>query len=194
MKMKQTIILLVFASMVGLTSCKVKPNVKKAKVENKKEVTVQKETKVVETPKVFTELKWYTSFEEASKLSNEQNKPIFAFFTGSDWCGWCIRLQKNVFAKPAFVEWANDNVILLELDFPKRTQLPEELKMQNYELANLFQVRGYPTVWLFTTGFNQETQKVEIAPLGSTGYPSGAVAGKEEVKFLSDANAILKNK
>jgi len=140
------------------------------------------------------ELKWYTSFEEASKLSNETKKPIFAFFTGSDWCGWCTRLQANVFAKQEFIDWAEKNVILLELDFPRRTQLAPELQQQNNELASLFQVRGYPTVWLFTTGFNATTQKVEINPLGSTGYPSGAEAGKEEVKFISDANAILNNK
>lgn len=140
------------------------------------------------------DLKWHTSFDDASALSQKEGKPIFAFFTGSDWCGWCIRLQKNVFAKEAFIHWAQDNVILLELDFPKRTQISAELKKQNQELASLLQVRGYPTVWLLNTSFNKETNKVEIAPLGSTGYPRGAIAGKEEVKFLSDANAIMKNK
>ena len=140
------------------------------------------------------DLKWHTSFDEASALSRKEGKPIFAFFTGSDWCGWCIRLQKNVFAKEAFIHWAQDNVILLELDFPKRTQIAPELKQQNAELAGLLQVRGYPTVWLLNTTYNKETKKIEIAPLGSTGYPSGAVAGKEEVKFIQDANRILANK
>lgn len=140
------------------------------------------------------ELKWYTDFEEARLLATKENKVIFAFFTGSDWCGWCIRLQKNVFAKPAFIAWADKNVILLELDFPKRTQLPAKLKEQNQGLAQAFQVRGYPTVWLFNADVNKETQKVELKAYGSGGYPSGAEAGKEEVKFIADMNKILTNK
>ncbi len=139
-------------------------------------------------------LEWHTDFEKARKIATEENKPIFAFFTGSDWCGWCIRLQKNVFAKKDFIDWAEENVVLLELDFPKRTQLPEDLKQQNYELASLLKVRGYPTVWFLNTTLNNDTKKVEIAPLGSTGYPSGAVAGKEEVKFIQDANRIIAKK
>lgn len=139
-------------------------------------------------------LKWYQKFEEASELSMKTQKPIFAFFTGSDWCGWCMRLQSTVFAKDAFKIWADQEVILLELDFPRRKELPEDIKQQNYELASIFQVRGYPTVWIFNTTFNATTQKLEIAPLGSTGYPSGAEVGKEEDKFIEDANAILNNK
>lgn len=140
------------------------------------------------------DLEWHTDFNKASELSIKQNKPIFAFFTGSDWCGWCIRLQKNVFAKEAFIHWAQDNVILMELDFPKRTAISDELRQQNQELARLLQVRGYPTVWILNTSFNKEKNNLEIAQLGSTGYPSGAVAGKEEEKFLSNMEAIMKNK
>ena len=57
------------------------------------------------------------------------------FFTGSDWCGWCIRLQKEVFFKPEFKKWANKNVVLVELDFPKRTKLDEKTLRQNRKLA-----------------------------------------------------------
>lgn len=140
------------------------------------------------------ELKWHTDFEEARLLALKENKVVFAFFTGSDWCGWCTRLQKNVFAKTAFVEWADKNVVLLELDFPRRTQLPAKLKEQNQGLAQAFQIRGYPTIWLFNADVNKETQKVELKAYGSGGYPSGAVAGKEEVKFIADMNKILANK
>ncbi len=151
--------------------------------------------KNIASPKPKTEeLKWYTDFDVARKLAQKENKVIFAFFTGSDWCGWCRRLQTNVFAKPAFVEWANKNVILLELDFPKRKQLPENLKKQNYELASAFQVRGYPTVWLFNADYDKKTNKVDLKAYGSGGYPSGAVSGKEEVKFIADMNRILNNK
>ena len=90
---------------------------------------------------------WYTNLDSAVALSNETKKPIFGFFTGSDWCGWCIKLQREVFAKPAFIEWASANVILLELDFPRTKVLPVELKEQNQKLQAAFGVQGYPTIW-----------------------------------------------
>mgnify|MGYP000058789034 CR=1 FL=1 len=55
----------------------------------------------------------------SSKISTETKKPLMLFFTGSDWCGWCIRLQKEVFLTDDFKKWAVDNVILVDVDFPK---------------------------------------------------------------------------
>jgi protein disulfide-isomerase len=139
-------------------------------------------------------LVWHTDFTKANELSTKTGKPIFAFFTGSDWCGWCRKLQAAVFVKPDFIKWANEKVILLELDFPRRTQLPDTLKQQNQQLAGVFKVRGYPTCWLFNTTKNTETNQVNIVAYGSLGYPSGAIKGKEEVKFIETANGILANK
>lgn len=136
-------------------------------------------------------LTWYTDLKDAHKLSDESGKPIFGFFTGSDWCGWCMRLQREVFAKDAFVEWANDNVILLELDFPKRKVLPDEIKAQNQNLQRAFKVTGYPTVWLFRSTMDAETEHFSLAAIGKLGYPRGAEKGKEEVKFIETANGIL---
>lgn len=155
---------------------------------------VNKNGNTIVEPNAPKELKWYTDFDEARKLAKQENKVVFAFFTGSDWCGWCTRLKKNVFSKPAFKEWAEKNVILLELDFPRRTQLPEKLKQQNAQLQQAFGVRGYPTVWLFNADYNKTTKKIELNAYGSGGYPSGAVAGKEEVKFIENMNAILLKK
>lgn len=134
---------------------------------------------------------WYTELATVHEISKSTNKPIFGFFTGSDWCGWCHKLQKDVFAKKDFIEWANKNVILLELDFPKRKQLPAALAQQNAGLQQAFQVRGYPTCWLFFTAIDQTTNNYNLTALGSLGYPQGAEPGKEEVKFLADANLIL---
>lgn len=137
------------------------------------------------------ELTWYTDIDSAYVQSTTTKKPIFAFFTGSDWCGWCHKLQREVFAKPAFVEWAQDNVILLELDFPRRKQLPEETIQQNRMLQQFFQVRGFPTIWLFYLTHNAEKKTFEVSALGSLGYPPNAERGKEEVAFLQQANSIL---
>lgn len=139
-------------------------------------------------------LVWYTDYMTVHEISKSSNKPIFAFFTGSDWCGWCHKLQRDVFAKQEFIDWANKNVVLLELDFPKRKQLPEALAQQNYSLQQQFSVRGYPTIWLFYSNKDEATNSFQLTALGSLGYPQGAELGKEEVKFLSDANLILANK
>lgn len=139
-------------------------------------------------------LVWHTSLQKADSLSKLSNKPIFAFFTGSDWCGWCHKLQRDVFAKPEFIAWAKKNVILLELDFPRNKQLSPELTQQNNSLQQAFGISGYPTIWLFFMGKDENTQQKTLAGLGSLGYPEGAQPGKEEVKFLANANLILQNK
>ncbi len=139
-------------------------------------------------------LVWYTSLQEVHEISTKSNKPIFAFFTGSDWCGWCKRLQANVFAKPEFIEWAIKNVILLELDFPRAKPLTPELTKQNSELQQALGVRGYPTVWLMYTEKVDSTNAINLNTLGSLGYPQGAEPGKEQVKFLSDAAQVLATK
>lgn len=137
---------------------------------------------------------WYTSIEEAQKKSEATHKPIFALFTGSDWCVWCHKLENDVFAKAAFVKWAKDKVILLELDFPRTKKLAPELAQQNNELQQAFKVGGFPTVWLFYMTGDIATKKMNINALGSLGYPQGAEPGKEEVKFLGDANTLLAKK
>lgn len=113
---------------------------------------------------------WLVRIDEAYDISQKTGKPILANFTGSDWCGWCKRLSAAVFDKPAFKTWAKDNVVLLELDFPRRKQLPGEIRAQNQSLQQAFQVRGYPTIWVFNLEKDQENGKFMIEALGKTGY------------------------
>lgn len=138
-------------------------------------------------------LTWYTDINKAHELSQKQKKPVFAFFTGSDWCGWCHRLEQNVFDKPGFQAWAKKNVIMLEVDFPRRKQLPEELAKQNNGLQQFFNVQGYPTIWIFNIDKDKTNGKFNIAALGQLGYPS-AQPGQEEAVFLKNANELLQNK
>ena len=137
------------------------------------------------------QLEWHTDMAKAYDISKATNKPIFAFFTGSDWCGWCHKLQREVFAKPEFIDWAKKSVVLVELDFPRRKELPPELVQQNYSLQQAFGVRGYPTIWVFDLNKDEATKKFTITALGSLGYPSAAETGKEEVKFLKDARLVM---
>lgn len=127
---------------------------------------------------------WMVSIEKAQAISKESGKPIMANFTGSDWCGWCKRLTANVFSKPEFKKWADDNVVLLELDFPRRTRLPQEIQAQNQSLQRAFKVSGYPTVWVFYLQENAETGQMNIDPLGRTGYKASAQEFIQEVEGM----------
>jgi thioredoxin-related protein len=138
------------------------------------------------TVKAQEDMTWHTDMAKASELSMKEKKPLMLFFTGSDWCGWCIRLQKEVFKKEEFIKWAKQNVILVELDFPKKTAQEEALKQQNYQMQQIFQVKGYPTVWLVNPEKTAEG-KINLSALGSTGY----VAGGPE-KWLEGVNSIIK--
>jgi thioredoxin-related protein len=133
------------------------------------------------------ELTWETNLEKASQVSMKTKKPLLLFFTGSDWCGWCIRLQNEVLKTPDFAAWAKENVVLVELDFPRRSpQLPETQK-QNMELQQIFEVRGYPTVWFANP--TKKDGKINLDKLGSTGYVAGGPS-----KWLEGANQILAQK
>ena len=133
------------------------------------------------------ELVWHTDVNKAIELSVKTEKPLFMFFTGSDWCGWCKRLVKEVFVKPEFTTWASKNVVLVELDFPRRTKLSAELQKQNRELGQMFGVRGYPTIWFITPEVT--AGKVNFNKLGSQGYVAGGPKA-----WIAGANKILKNK
>ncbi len=133
------------------------------------------------------ELVWNNNLNKAMEISKKTKKPLLLFFTGSDWCGWCIRLQTEVFKKPEFVTWAKDNVVLVELDFPRRTALSAELTAQNNELQQFFAVQGYPTVWFVNA--TSVDGKVNFDKLGSTGYLAGGPSA-----WLDVANGIIKKK
>ena len=131
------------------------------------------------------ELKWHTDIKEATAIANKEKKPMLLFFTGSDWCGWCIRLQKEVLKTPEFAAWAKDKVVLVELDYPRRTAQTPEIKKQNDELQHAFGIQGFPTIH-FANGISQDG-KVNFQGLGSTGYVAGG-----PVAWLAVADGILK--
>lgn len=130
-------------------------------------------------------LTWHTDMNEAYELANSENKPLMLFFTGSDWCGWCTRLQNEVFKTSDFKNWAKQNVVLVELDFPRRKQLDRELQIQNYQLQKIFKVTGYPSVHFAKPGLAQDGKK-NLNSLGKTGYVRGGPQ-----KWLEVANNIV---
>ncbi len=91
---------------------------------------------------------WETDYAAAVEKAQKENKSLLLNFTGSDWCGWCKRLKREVFSQPEFQEYAEENLILVELDFPKYKKLSEAEQSQNSQLANKHSVRGFPTILL----------------------------------------------
>jgi protein disulfide-isomerase len=89
---------------------------------------------------------WMTDFEAAQVKAKAENKPMLLDFTGSDWCGWCIKLDKEVFGEAAFKDYAAAELVLVELDFPRSKGQSAELKAQNEALAKQYGVRGFPTI------------------------------------------------
>lgn len=133
------------------------------------------------------ELKWETDINKAISVSNKSKKPMLLFFTGSDWCGWCIRLQKEVLKTPEFTAWAKKNVVLVELDYPRKTAQAEAIKAQNAGLQEAFAIQGFPTVYFATA--KQKNGKPSFTGIGSTGYVAGGPSA-----WLAVADDILKKK
>ena len=131
------------------------------------------------------QLVWMVDLDKAVELSNKTGKPIMANFTGSDWCGWCKRLKREVFDTPEFKAWAADNVILLELDFPRKTPISDELRQQNRNLQYAFGVRGYPTIHFFTADRTSDG-KYSYKRMAKSGYVQGGPTA-----WITDAESKL---
>lgn len=113
---------------------------------------------------------WLVDLDEAYALSEKSGKPILANFTGSDWCGWCKKLDADVFTKPEFKEWAAKNVVLLELDFPRRKTIPQKNAQQNAGMAQALGITGYPTIWVLDLTKDPAKGQYQVKGLGKTGY------------------------
>jgi len=109
-------------------------------------------------------LNWLTDYKEAVKVAKKENKPILINFTGSDWCKWCFRLTDEVFSQDTFKKYADKEIVLLTVDFPRYKEQSSSVKAFNRELMNKYGVRGFPTILLV------DKNEQEI---GRTGYKQG---------------------
>ncbi len=119
---------------------------------------------------------WETNYEKAVASAKDSKKLVLMDFTGSDWCSWCMKLDKEVFSQPAFKDYAKDNLVLLKLDFPRSKQLALSEKQQNEKLAKEYSIEGYPTVVVL----NAEGKKV-----GELGYMEGGPS-----KFIDELKKL----
>jgi thioredoxin-related protein len=107
---------------------------------------------------------WLTSLDEAKKIAEKDKKVILMDFSGSDWCGWCIKLDKEVFSQQAFKDFAKDNLVLVLVDFPNGKKLDPAIQAANDSLAQKYNVEGFPTVILADSKGNV---------IARTGYRAG---------------------
>ena len=107
---------------------------------------------------------WDTDFGEASARAKEQGMYMLLDFSGSDWCGWCIKLDEEVFSRNAFQTFAKDSLVCVLLDFPRRKPQSDRLKEQNQALAQRYGVQGFPTVLILSPDGD---------PVERTGYRRG---------------------
>jgi thioredoxin-related protein len=121
---------------------------------------------------------WTHDFEAAKKQAAAENKAMLLDFTGSDWCGWCIKLNKEVFQEEAFKTGVKDKLVLVELDYPRDTsKLSDDTKAQNNKLRDEFKIKGYPTILLCDASGK---------PFAKTGYQAG---GAE--KYVAHLDELL---
>ncbi|MCX8494455.1 MAG: thioredoxin family protein [Chthoniobacterales bacterium] len=121
---------------------------------------------------------WGDNYKEALATAAKENKKVLLDFTGSDWCRWCIRLKKETFDQPAFKEYADKNLVLVEVDFPQGKTLSNTVKMQNSSLQEQYQVQGFPTIVLLSPDGKVIKQQSGYIQGGPKGFIDWVNSGK----------------
>jgi protein disulfide-isomerase len=120
-----------------------------------------------------SKLNWMTNYEDASIKAKRERKAVLLFFTGSDWCGWCHKLENEALDTTDFSDSAGDQFVFVVVDFPLKTSLDQNTTAQNKELQKKYDVKGFPTVVLL----DENGQLI-----GDTGYRPGG--GKSYAEYL----------
>ncbi len=124
---------------------------------------------------------WTHDWEAAKKQAAAEKKDLLVDFSGSDWCGWCITLDKEVFQQEGFKNAAKDKFILVDIDFPRdSSKLSKETQEQNKKLGERFAIEGYPTVLLCDSSGK---------PYASAGYEEGG-----DQKYIAMLDGLRANK
>lgn len=102
------------------------------------------------TSSLASAAEWPTDYAKALETAKAENKRVLLDFTGSDWCGPCIQLNKRVFSRPEFINYAEKHLVLVEIDYPQRKKQSATLVKQNERLAKQYGIeeKGYPTLVL----------------------------------------------
>lgn len=126
---------------------------------------------------------WQTDFETAKKIAKEKDRLILLNFSGSDWCGPCIRLRKEIFDGNAFSKLADSSLVLVNADFPrnKKNQLSKEQQKHNETLADQYNPQGKFPFTLLLTAEGKVIRSWD-------GFPADSNQFLEQVKTLCNDN------
>jgi thioredoxin-related protein len=98
-----------------------------------------------------SELSQDTALSAALNQARSENKMVLLDFTGSDWCGWCKKFDKDVLSTDKFAGYVNSKLVLVTLDFPSHKEQDAALKHANQEIKKQFGVNGFPTFVLLNS-------------------------------------------
>ena len=119
-------------------------------------------------PRSSTPVGFTDDLDAAFAKAKAEGKFVYACFSGSDWCGWCMKLEREVFSKPEFISGVKDDYVLVFIDLPEdKSLLSEHAKSANPALVDKYRIRGFPTAIVF----DGEGKKI-----GETGYRKGGAA------------------
>ncbi len=129
-------------------------------------------------------INWGTDLDIAQKTAKQENKCVLLSFSGSDWCGPCIRLHKDYFENQVFESYATSNLVLVNADFPrlKKNQLTKIQQHKNDAMADHYNKNGVFPLTVLLNADGKVLQKWEGVPEKS------AAAFVEEIKTIADAN------
>ena len=128
------------------------------------------------------DVKWTEDYAAALKKAKAEKKLVLLDFTGSDWCPWCIKIDKEVFAKPEFAKYAKDHLVLVKVDFPRRRKLSAEQKAANAKLQQQFKVRGFPTLVVVNADGKEIWRQPGYRPGGPKAFIASLSAAAKKAK------------
>ncbi|WP_369047738.1 thioredoxin family protein [Tenacibaculum sp. UWU-22] len=138
----RNIFLVCFVFLAGLTVGKAQETLEKTDEDIEQVV----DTVVVDTIAAI-KINWVYSYNDALKKAKQENKPLLIYFTGSDWCGPCKSLDKNLFETEKFKDYSDKNLILYMADTPRNTDLIDKKTQKvNDKLADKFGQSKFPTL------------------------------------------------
>jgi thioredoxin-related protein len=121
---------------------------------------------------------WQTDYKQALAQAASEHKQVLLDFTGSDWCPYCIQMDKEVLEKAEFKKYADQNLVLVKLDFPRKKQLPAAEATQNRSLQQQFSIEGYPTYILVSASGKEINRQVGALEGGPSAFIDWAQSKK----------------